>query len=69
MVRVFSRQDEHVTDDFLWPESRPLILPVVGDEIVTSRFGLRTVVRRHFTYTNKAGDGCVTDLMVDVICE
>jgi hypothetical protein len=69
MVRVSSRQDEHVTDEYLWPESLPLILPGVGDEIVTSRFGLRTVVRRHFTYTNTASDGGVTDLIIDVICE
>jgi hypothetical protein len=69
MVGVSSRQDEHVTDEYLWPESLPLILPCVGDEIVTTRFGLRTVVRHHFTYTNTGGDGFVTDLIVDVICE
>jgi hypothetical protein len=44
-------------------------LPVVGDEFVTSHFGLRTVVRRHFSYTNRASDGSVTDLIVDVVCE
>jgi len=69
MLRVSSRQDEHVTDEYLWPEPLPLILPGVGDEIVTSRFGLRTVVRRHFRYINAAGDNSIADLIVDVICE
>jgi gamma-glutamylcysteine synthetase len=69
MVRVSSRQDEHVTDQYLWPESLPLILPSVGDEIETSRFGLRTIVRRHFTYKSTASGSNVTDLIVDVICE
>ena len=70
MVRVTSRQDEHVPDEYLWPENVPLVLPSVGDEIVVSRFGLRTVVRRHFNYEPKAdGSKVVTDLIVDVICE
>ena len=68
-VRVHSRQDEHVTDEYLWPESQPLILPSVGDEIVTSRFGLRTVVKRHFTYDNTTSGANLTCLVVDVICE
>ena len=70
MVRVTSRQDEHVPDEYLWPENVPLVLPSVGDGIIVSRFGLRTVVRRHFKYeilTN--GSKVVTDLIVDVICE
>jgi hypothetical protein len=69
MVRVSSRQDEHVTDEYLWIEPLPLILPGVGDEILTSRFGLRTVVRRHFTYINTATDHNIAELIVDVICE
>jgi hypothetical protein len=68
-VRVHSRQDEHKTDEYLWPESLPLILPNVGDEIVTSHFGLRTVVKRHFTYDNTASGSDLTRLVVDVICE
>jgi hypothetical protein len=68
-VRVHSRQDEHITDEYLWPESQPLILPGVGDEIVTSRFGLRTVVKRHFTYGNTTSGANLTCLVVDVICE
>ncbi len=70
MVRVASRQDEHVPDEYLWPENVPLVLPGVGDEIIVSRFGLRTVVRRHFKYENLANGGkVVTGLIVDVICE
>jgi gamma-glutamylcysteine synthetase len=69
MVRVASRQDEHVTDEYLWPEALPVILPSVGDEIETSRFGLRTVVRRHFTYKSVASSSNLTDLIVDLICE
>jgi gamma-glutamylcysteine synthetase len=70
MVRVTSRKDEHVPDEYLWPEDVPLALPGVGDEIIISRFGLRTVVRRHFKYGTAAnGSNLVTDLIVDVICE
>ncbi len=70
MVRVTSRQDEHVPDEYLWPETVPLVLPHVGDEILVSRFGLRTVVRRHFKYeTQASGSKLVTGLIIDVICE
>ncbi len=70
VVRVTSRQDEHVPDEYLWPENVPLVLPRVGDEILIRRFGLRTVVRRHFAYgTTATGAKVVTDLIVDVICE
>ena len=41
----------------------------VGDEFATNRFGLRTVVRRHFTYKSSAPSSNVTDLIVDIICE
>ena len=41
VVRVTSRQDEHVPDEYLWPENVPLVLPRVGDEIAMGRFGLR----------------------------
>ncbi len=68
MVRVTSRQDEHVADEYLWPENLPLLLPPVGDEIIVSRFGLRTVVRRHFKYETN-GSQLVTGLIVDVVCE
>jgi len=65
-----SRKDEHVPDEYLWPEDVPLVLPGIGDEIIISRFGLRTVVRRYFTYEPAAdGSKVVTDLIVDVICE
>jgi len=70
MVRVTSRQDEHVPDEYLWPENVPLVLPGVGDEIIVSRFGLRTVVRRHFKYeTPTNGNKVVTGLIVDIICQ
>jgi hypothetical protein len=70
VVRVTSRQDEHVPDEYFWPENVPLVLPGVGDEIIVSRFGLRTVVRRHFKYaTLTNGSRVVTDLIVEVICE
>jgi hypothetical protein len=69
MVRVTSRKDEHVPDEYRWPEDVPLVLPSVGDEIIISRFGLRTVVRRHFKYETLIGSKVVTDLIVDVICE
>jgi len=70
MVRVTSRQDEHVPDEYLWPENVPLVLPGVGDEIIVSRFGLRTVVRRHFKYeTPTNGSKVVTGLIVDIICQ
>jgi gamma-glutamylcysteine synthetase len=68
-LRVSSRQDEHMIDEYLWPESQPLMLPSVGDEVATNRFGLRTVVRRHFTYESGAPSRNVTDLIVDIICE
>jgi hypothetical protein len=38
IVRVTSRQDEHVQDEYLWPENVLLLLPSVGDEITVSRF-------------------------------
>jgi hypothetical protein len=70
IVRVTSRQDEHIPDEYLWPENVLLVLPSVGDEITISRFGLRTVVRRYFKYeTLTNGSKVVTDLIVDVICE
>ena len=70
IVRVTSRQDEHIPDEYLWPENVLLVLPSVGDEITVSRFGLRTVVMRHFKYeTLTNGSKVVTDLVVDVICE
>ena len=70
LVRVTSRKDEHIPDEYLWPEDVPLVLPVVGDEIIISRFGLRTVVKRHFKYQTAANDShVVTDLIVEVICE
>jgi hypothetical protein len=70
VVRVTSRHDEHVPDEYLWPENVPLVLPSVGDEIATSRFGRRTVVRRHFAYeATTTDDKVVTNLIVDVICE
>jgi hypothetical protein len=70
IVRVTSRQDEHVPDEYLWPENVPLVLPGIHDEIIVSRFGLRTVVRRHFRYeTLTNGSKVVTGLIVDVICE
>jgi hypothetical protein len=70
LVRVTSRQDEHIPDEYLWPENVLLVLPSVGDEITVSRFGLRRVVRRHFKYeTLTNGSKGVTDLIVDVICE
>ncbi len=54
----------------MWPEDVPLALPGVGDEIIISRFGLRTVVKRHFKYETVAnGSSVVTGLIVDVICE
>jgi hypothetical protein len=68
-IRVSSRQDEHMIDEYLWPESQPLILPAVGDEFATNRFGLRTVVRRHFTYKSSEPSSNVTDLIVDIVCE
>jgi len=69
-VRVTSRQDEHVPDEYLWPENVLLVLPDVGDEIIVSRFGLRTVARRHFHYETLAnGSKVVIALIVDVICE
>lgn len=70
MVRVTSRKDDHVPDEYMWPEDVPLALPGVGDEIIISRFGLRTVVKRHFKYETVAnGSSVVTGLIVDVICE
>ena len=72
IVRVCSRQDEHVVDEYLWPEARTVVLPSVGDEIATSRFGFRTVVRRHYIYTSRAKDGGgadLADLVVEIICE
>ena len=69
-VRVTSRHDEHIPDEYLWPENVPLILPAVGDEIAHTRFGLRPVVRRHFKYETLTIDSkVVTDLVIDVICE
>jgi hypothetical protein len=68
-IRVSSRQDEHMIDEYLWPESQPLILPAVGDEFATNRFGLRTVVRRHFAYKSGEPSSNVTDLIVDIVCE
>jgi gamma-glutamylcysteine synthetase len=70
MLRVTSRQDEHVPDEYLWPENVPLVLPGVGDEIVVSRFGLRTVAKRHFHYETLAnGSKVVTGLVIDLVCE
>ena len=69
VIRVSSRQDEHMIDEYLWPESQALILPAVGDEFATNRFGLRTVVRRHFTYKSSESSTNVTDLIVDIVCE
>jgi hypothetical protein len=69
-LRVTSRQDEHVPDEYLWPENVPLVLPSVGDEIMVMRFGLRTVARRHFHYETLANSGkVVTGLIIDVVCE
>ena len=68
VIRVSSRQDEHMIDEYLWPESQPLIF-AVGDEFATNRFGLRTVVSRHFTYNNSEPSSNVTDLIVDIVCE
>ena len=70
MVRVTSRQDEHVADEYLWPENVPLVLPGVGDEIIVNRFGLRTIARRHFHYESLTnGSKVVTGLTVDIVCE
>jgi hypothetical protein len=68
-IRVHSRHDEHITDEHVWPESLSPILPGVGDEIMTSRFGLRTVVKRHFTYEHTASGNNLAHLVVDVICD
>ena len=68
-MRVSSRHDEHTADEYVWPESLPPVLPRVGDDIETGRFGLRTVVKRHFTYKHSVTGSDVTDLIVDVICE
>ncbi len=66
-ICVHSRHDEHTTDEYHWPESLPIILPGIGDEIMTSRFGLRTVVKRHFSYGHTASN--LASLVVDIICE
>ena len=58
-----------MVDEVFWPETQPLILPAVGDEFATKRFGLRTVVRRHFTYESSEPIRNVTDVIVDIVCE
>jgi hypothetical protein len=68
-IRVHSRHDEHKTDEYMWAESLALILPAVGDEIMISRFGLRTVVKRHFTYENTPTGSDLAHLLIDLICD
>jgi hypothetical protein len=71
-VRITSKQDVHVSDEFAWPANVPLSPPQIGDSVTTTRFGIRQVLQRYFNYQSLGYDrpvGEVTRLIVDVICE
>jgi hypothetical protein len=71
-VRITSRSEVHEADEYHWPANVPLSIPQVGDSVTTSRFGIRKVLQRYFTYDSLGYDrpvGEVTNLTVDVVCE
>ncbi len=71
-VRITSKQNVHEADVQVWPASVPLFTSQIGDSVATSRFGLRKVSQRYFTYDSLGHDrplGEVTHLTVDVSCQ